>query len=69
MYLAMARGGVYPQTFSENNLIPYDFSELHLRTVLSYIGINDVSVIKIEGTALPQMKEKALAKALSNFIL
>ncbi len=46
--LVLARGGVY----SEGPMKPYDFQEPYLRTVLGFIGMTDVEVIRIEGVAM-----------------
>ena len=46
--LVIARGGVY----SEGPMKPYDFQEPYLRSVLGFIGMTDVEVIRIEGVAM-----------------
>lgn len=48
LILVLARGGVY----SEGPMKPYDFQEPYLRTVLGFIGMTDVEVIRIEGVAM-----------------
>jgi len=58
--LVLARGGVY----SEGPMMPYDFQEPYLRTVLGLIGMTDVEVVEVEGTAFgPEAAEKAVATA------
>ena len=46
--LVLARGGIY----SEGPMKAYDFQEPYLRTVLGFIGITDIDVVRIEGVAL-----------------
>jgi len=58
--LVLARGGIY----SEGPMKPYDFQEPYLRTVLGFIGVTDVDVIRIEGVALgDDAARKAVASA------
>jgi FMN-dependent NADH-azoreductase len=46
--LVLARGRVY----SSGAMQPFDFQEPYLRTVLGFIGMTDVEVVRIEGLAL-----------------
>jgi FMN-dependent NADH-azoreductase len=48
LILVLASGGVY----SEGPMKPYDFQEPYLRTVLGFIGMTDVEVIRVEGVAM-----------------
>jgi FMN-dependent NADH-azoreductase len=57
--LVLARGGIY----AEGPMKPYDFQEPYLRTVLGFIGMTDVEVIRIEGVALG---ENALRNAVTS---
>ncbi len=60
VYLAIASGGVY----TEGPMKSYDFTEPYLRTVLGFIGLTDITVIRVEGTMVPAVKETAWTKAL-----
>lgn len=60
VYLAMATGGVY----SEGPMKPYDFAEPFMRFILSFIGLNDITTFRVEGTAYPQLKDAAFPKAV-----
>ncbi|RYJ44216.1 FMN-dependent NADH-azoreductase [Flavobacterium beibuense] len=60
VYLAISSGGVY----SEGPAKEFDFTEPYLRTVLGFIGLNDVTAFRAEGTAMPDLKEMALTNAL-----
>jgi FMN-dependent NADH-azoreductase len=55
--LVLARGGVY----SEGPMKAADFQEPYLRTVLGFVGITDVEVVRVEGLALG---EQAISRAL-----
>ena len=58
--LVVARGGVY----AENNAL--DFQVPYLKGVLGFLGMTDVEVIEVEGTAFgPDAAEKAVAAAAS----
>ena len=48
VYLVKASGGVY----SEGPLVPYNFQDTYLKRILGFIGMTDIEVIEIEGTAL-----------------
>jgi FMN-dependent NADH-azoreductase len=48
LILVLARGGIY----TEGPMKGYDFQEPYLRTVLGFIGMTDVEVIRIEGVAM-----------------
>ena len=56
--LVVARGG----TYAENNAL--DFQVPYLKGVLGFLGMTDVEVIEVEGTAYgPEAAEKAVAAA------
>jgi len=58
--VVLASGGVY----SNERMKPFDFVEPYLRTVLGFIGITDVNVVRVEGAANSAIgAEKALAAA------
>ena len=59
-YLVVASGGVY----SEGPAAPLDHAVPYLKSVLGFLGITDVEVIRIEGVAMgPDVAEKAVAAA------
>lgn len=62
VYLAITSGGIY----SEGPMKAYDFTEPYLRTVLGFIGMTDVTVIRAEGLSMPELKDVALEKAIEN---
>ena len=56
--LVAARGGVYAQN------APLDFQVPYLKSVLGFLGMTDIEVIEVEGTAFgPDAAEKAVAAA------
>lgn len=62
VYLAIATGGVY----SESPMKAHDFTESYLRITLGFLGMTDITVFRVEGLAVPGLKERALDKALQN---
>lgn len=58
VYLAISSGGVY----SEGPLKGYDFVEPYLKTILGFIGLTDITVFRIEGTLVSEIKEFAWPK-------
>ena len=60
VYLAIASGGIY----SEGAMKNIDFTENYLRNILGFIGIDDIMAYRVEGLAIPDIKEYALPKAL-----
>lgn len=60
VYIVLSSAGVY----SEGPAAPLDHAVPYLKTVLGFLGLNDVEVIRIEGLAFgPEAAEKALAAA------
>lgn len=62
VYLAIASGGVY----SEGPMKSIDFVEPYLRTVLSFIGLSDITVYRVEGVNVPGIQETALEKGFAS---
>jgi len=59
VYLAIASGGIY----TEGAMQAYDFTEPYLRAFLGFIGMTDITTVRVEGTSIPGIKETALSKA------
>jgi len=59
-YIAQAAGGIY----SEGPMVAMDFTVPYLRTILNHIGITDIAVFRVEGTAIPGIQDDALAKGI-----
>ena len=64
-YVAVASGGIY----SEGPMQSYDFVTPYLQTVLGFIGIADITIIRAEGTSIPDKKELAVSAAVNRMIL
>ncbi|GAA0558683.1 FMN-dependent NADH-azoreductase [Chitinophaga japonensis] len=64
-YIVIASGGIY----SEGIMQSYDFIVPYLKGILGFIGITDVTVLRVEGVGLPNVKDTALEKAVSNIVL
>jgi FMN-dependent NADH-azoreductase len=64
-YLVLSTGGIY----SEGPMKPNDFVEPYLRFILGFIGITDITTFRVEGLAIPGIKETALEKAIESIAL
>jgi len=60
VYLIEASGGVY----SDGPAKDLDFVEPYLRSILGFIGLTDITTLRVEGTAIPGIKELAMEKAI-----
>ncbi|MFD1003416.1 FMN-dependent NADH-azoreductase [Ohtaekwangia kribbensis] len=65
VYLAISSGGV----FSEGPRKMFNFTEPYLKAVLGFIGLTDVEAVRVEGLAIPGIKETALEKAVQNIVI
>jgi len=63
VYIAIASGGIY----SEGPMQAYDHAVPYLISVLSFIGLKDVTVLRAEGTSIPGIRDVALEKAIEGF--
>lgn len=61
-YIAIASGGA----FDNDAMRPLDFATPYVRHFLSFIGITDMAVFRVEGTAIPDLQATAMDKALSS---
>jgi FMN-dependent NADH-azoreductase len=65
VYLILSTGGIY----SEGPMKPHDFVEPYLRFMLGFIGLTDITVFRVEGLAIPGIKETAMEKAIAGISL
>jgi FMN-dependent NADH-azoreductase len=65
IYVAMSSGGVY----SEGPAAGYDFVAPYLKAVLGFMGMTDVTVVRVEGLAIPDLQTTALDKAIASISL
>ena len=60
-FIASSRGNVYA---AGSPSAPFEHHESYLTTVLNFIGLTDVTVVRAEGLAFgPEAREAALLKA------
>lgn len=65
VYLAVSTGGVY----SSGDAVSADFVVPYLKSVLAFMGLTDVTIIRAEGFAMPDLQATALDKAIDNIVL
>ncbi|HEY1214974.1 MAG TPA: FMN-dependent NADH-azoreductase [Bryobacteraceae bacterium] len=65
VYVAISTGGVY----SDGPMKQADFVEPYLRFILGFIGLTDISFVRVEGLAIPDLKDSALEKAIGHIHL
>lgn len=64
-YIAVATGGVY----SSGDAAAFDHMTPYIKTILGFIGITDVTVVRAEGFAVQQLQDTALDKAIDSIVL
>lgn len=64
-YIAVTSGSV----FSEGDYQPYDFVVPYLKSVLGFIGITDITIVRAEGLSLPQLQDTALEKGIQSIVI
>jgi FMN-dependent NADH-azoreductase len=62
VYLAIATGDVY----SAEHQLGNDFTENLIRAQMAFFGLTDVASFRVEGLAIPNMKETAYEKVKKN---
>ena len=60
VYIAMASGGIY----STDAMQSYDFVSPYLKSMLGFLGMTDVELVRAEGTAMNADKAKVIEDAL-----
>jgi FMN-dependent NADH-azoreductase len=65
VYLAASSGGIYSQGPGAVN----DYAIPYLKKVLGFLGMQDVTVVRVEGTKIRGVQDEALEKALNNFVI
>ena len=65
VYIALASGGIY----SEGPMQAYDHAVPYLQSILSFIGITDITVVRAEGTSIPGIQDVALEKATNSVLV
>ncbi|GAA4494566.1 FMN-dependent NADH-azoreductase [Hymenobacter ginsengisoli] len=62
VYVAMSSGGIYSEGPGASN----DFVAPYLQSVLAFLGMTDVTVVRAEGLAFPDLQATAVQKALDS---
>lgn len=62
VYLAISTGSVY----TDGPLKSWDFTEAYLRTILAFMGMTDVTTVRVEGVAVTAIQANALEKAIKS---
>jgi FMN-dependent NADH-azoreductase len=65
VYIAMASGGIY----SSGAMQGYDFATPYLKGVFGFLGVTDINVFRVEGSAYPGQAEIALQNGLESVVL
>ena len=65
VYLAIASGGIY----TEGPMKSFDFISSYLQSVLGFIGLTDITIVRAEGTSMPDTKDLAIEAAIDRMAL
>jgi FMN-dependent NADH-azoreductase len=65
VYVAMASGGIY----SSGPMQPLDFVSTYLKGLLGFLGMTDLTVFRVEGSAYPGQAEAALQKGIASIVI
>ena len=65
VYLAVSTGGIY----SSGDFMSVDFLVPYLKFMLAFIGLEDVTVFRAEGFAIPGIKDTALLKGIGSIVI
>jgi FMN-dependent NADH-azoreductase len=65
VYIAMASGGIY----SSGPMQGYDFVSSYLKGLLGFLGMTDLTVFRVEGSAYPGQAEIALQNGIDSIKL
>lgn len=63
VYIALASGAIY----SEGPMKPFEHATPYLQSMLSFIGLTDITVVRAEGINIPGIQDVALEKAIDSF--
>ncbi|MES2132885.1 MAG: NAD(P)H-dependent oxidoreductase [Bacteroidota bacterium] len=66
VYLAFSASGIYSEGGAFQS---YDFVAPHLKAVLGWVGMKDITVFRAEGLAIPTVQETALQKGIDSIVI
>jgi len=62
IYIALSSGGIY----SEGPMQEMDYAVPYLKNMLSFLGMADITVVRVEGTSIPGIQNDALQKGIDS---
>ncbi len=65
VYIALASGGIY----STGPFEAYDYASTYLKNILGFLGMTDLKVFRVEGTAYPGQADAALQRGIESIVL
>lgn len=65
LYIAFSAGGIY----TEGPMASYDTATPYLKSVFGFLGLTDVTVVRVEGTSIPGIQDNALAKGIDSIVV
>jgi FMN-dependent NADH-azoreductase len=65
LYIAFSAGGIY----TEGPMTSYDTATPYLKSVFGFLGLTDVTVVRVEGTSIPGIQDNALAKGIESIVI
>jgi len=65
VYIAMSSGGIY----TEGPMQSYDHAVPYLKTILGFVGLTDIEVIRVEGLSIPVVQDTAFEKAVNSVVI
>ncbi|SFZ89175.1 FMN-dependent NADH-azoreductase [Flaviramulus basaltis] len=65
LYLAVSSGSIFSKGVYQAN----DFNVPYLKALFSFFGVNDTSVFRAEGLAMPGIMENALEKGIESIVI
>lgn len=65
VYIAMSSGAI----FSSGPYQAFDFVSTYLKTLLNFLGMTELTVFRVEGSAYPGQAEAALQKGIDSIVL
>ena len=61
----MSSGGIY----TEGPMQSYDHAVPYLKTILGFVGLTDIEVIRVEGLSIPVVQDTAFEKAVNSVVI
>jgi FMN-dependent NADH-azoreductase len=65
VFVALSAGAIY----TEGPMKSLNFMESYLKGLFGFMGMTDVTVVWVEGTSIPGLKETALERAIESIVI